>query len=183
VRLSGAADEAALLAEVAALPATALAQAPVFLPYLAGERTPHNDPFAQGVFFGLDHQSTRALCAYAVLEGVAFGLADGLAALQASGTEVARLSLVGGGARSSLWAQLIADVLGVEIVVHAGGEAGAALGAARLGWLAAGGSEAQVCTKPAVAAGYLPDPARHAHLQQRLQRFREIYQRLKPIAH
>ena len=182
VQLSGAADESALLSEVAALPAASLLNAPIFLPYLAGERTPHNDPFAQALFFGLNHQSTRALCAYAVLEGVAFGLADGLAALQASGTEVTRLSLVGGGARSSLWAQLIADALGVEIVVHRGGEAGGALGAARLGWLAAGGSEAVVCTKPDVAARHLPHPQRHAHLRQRLQRFREIYQRLKTLS-
>lgn len=181
VQLSGAADEAALLRELAALPAESLHDAPIFLPYLAGERTPHNDPFAQGLFFGLNHQSTRALCAYAVLEGVAFGLADGLAALQEAGTEVTRLSLVGGGARSSLWAQLIADALGVEIVVHAGGEAGGALGAARLGWLAAGGDEAQVCTKPDIAARHLPEPQRHQRLQQRLQRYREIYQRLKPM--
>lgn len=181
VQFSGAADEASLLGELAALPAESLHDAPIFLPYLAGERTPHNDPFAQGLFFGLNHQSTRALCAYSVLEGVAFGLADGLAALQASGTEVSRLSLVGGGARSSLWAQLIADALGVEILLHAGGEAGGALGAARLGWLAAGGREAQVCTKPDIAARHLPDPQRHQRLQQRLQRYREIYQRLKPM--
>jgi len=181
VQVSGASDEAALLGDVAAVPTAALQDAPIFLPYLAGERTPHNDPFAQALFYGLSHESTRALCAYAVLEGVAFGLADGLAALQASGTEVARLSLVGGGARSSLWAQLIADVLGIEIIVHAGAEAGGALGAARLGWLAAGGDEAQVCTKPDVAARHLPDPARHAALQPRLQRFREIFQRLKAL--
>jgi xylulokinase len=181
VQLSGAADEAALLNEVSALPPSELQHAPIFLPYLAGERTPHNDPLAQGLFFGLTHQTTRASCGYAVLEGVAFGLADGLAALQDAGTQVACLSLVGGGARSAVWAQLIADALDVDIVVHAGGEAGGALGAARLGWLAAGGAEAQVCAKPAVSARYVPDPHRHDALQQRLRRFREIYQRLKPL--
>ena len=179
--LSGAANEAQLVDEVAALPAMSLAGAPIFLPYLAGERTPHNDPFAQGMFFGLNHESTRALCAYAVLEGVAFGLADGLAALQDSGTVVQRLSLVGGGARSGLWAQLIADVLAVEIVVHAGAEAGGALGAARLAWMATGASQAQVCTKPEVTARYLPDMARHGRLQHRLQHYRDIYQRLKSL--
>ncbi|MEP6501757.1 MAG: xylulokinase [Betaproteobacteria bacterium] len=181
VQFSGAADEAALLAEVAALPAEALRDAPLFLPYLAGERTPHNDPFAQGAFFGLTHDHTRALGAYAVLEGVTFGLADGLAALQASGTAVRRLSLVGGGARSGLWAQLIADTLDVEILVHAGGDAGGALGAARLGWLAAGGELAQVCPPPEVTARYLPDGTRHLPLQRRLRRFRDLYQRLKPL--
>lgn len=182
VGLSGSADEASLLADVATLPPESLGQAPIFLPYLAGERTPHNDPFAQGLFYGLTHQSTRALCGHAVLEGVAFGMADGLAALQAAGTEVSRLSLVGGGARSGLWAQLMADALGVEIAVHAGGEAGAALGAARLAWMAAGGGEAQVCTRPETTARYYPDTQRHVQLQRRLLRFREIYQRLKPLA-
>lgn len=180
-QISGAGDEATLLGEVAAQPADALADAPIFLPYLAGERTPHNNPFAQGVFVGLSHQTTRAQCAYAVLEGVAFGLADGLAALQASGTKVSRLSLVGGGARSRLWAQLMADALGIEILIPAGGTAGAALGAARLGWMAAGGAPEQACTPPEVAARCLPDALRHAHLQQRLQRYRDIYQRLKPL--
>jgi xylulokinase len=181
VNFSGAHDEASLLADVAQLSPAALASAPLFLPYLAGERTPHNDPFAQGVFFGLTHESTRALGAYSVLEGVAFGMADGLAALQAAGTEVHQLSLVGGGARSGLWAQLIADTLNVEIVTHTGGETGGALGAARLGWLAAGGAEAQVCAKPDIAMRYRPDAGRHAVLQPRLQRFREIYQRLKTL--
>jgi xylulokinase len=181
VQFSGAADEAALLAEVAALPVGQLQDAPLFLPYLAGERTPHNDPFAQGAFFGLTHEGTRALGAYAVLEGVTFGLADGLAALQASGTAVSALSLVGGGARSTLWAQLIADTLDVEIRVHAGGEAGGALGAARLGWLADGGLLDDVCRKPEITARFLPDAARHAGLQVRLARFRELYQRLKPL--
>jgi xylulokinase len=181
-QFGGARDEAALLAEVAALPAASLRDAPLFLPYLGGERTPHDNPFAQGLFFGLTHRSTRALGAYAVLEGVAFGLADGLAALREAGTEVERLSLVGGGARSPLWAQLIADALGVEIVLHAGGETGGALGAARLAWMAAGGTEAQACTRPETAARHLPDPERHGALQHRLQRFREIYRRLAPMA-
>lgn len=180
-RLSGAANEAALVAEAATLDAPARDTAPLFLPYLAGERTPHNNPFAQGSFHGLTHESNRAACAYAVLEGVAFGLADGLAALQQAGTEVSRLSLVGGGARSALWAQLIADALGTEILVHDGGEAGGALGAARLAWLAVGGDEAAVCAKPGVAASHSPNPARRDALRQRLQRFRAVYQQLKPL--
>ncbi len=175
------ADEATLLAELSPddSAVNAPTQAPLFLPYLAGERTPHNDPFAPGVFHGLRTQTRRADCTYAVLEGVAFGLADGLAALRADGTTVARLSLVGGGARSTCWAQLIADALDVEIQLHAGGAAGGALGAARLGWLAAGGDVAAVCTRPAVTARCLPDPARHARLAPRLALFRDLYQRLR----
>ena len=174
------ADEATLLAELPSLsPNDSAVNAPIFLPYLAGERTPHNDPFAPGAFHGLRADTTRADCTYAVLEGVAFGLADGLDALRGAGTPVQRLSLVGGGSRSPFWAQLIADVLNVEILVHAGGEAGAALGAARLGWLANGGDLDRVCTRPAVAARHVPDPERHARLAPRLARFRDLYPRLR----
>ncbi len=180
------ADEATLLAELASSPslspndsAVNEAGAPIFLPYLAGERTPHNDPFAPGVFHGLKAQTTRADCTYAVLEGVAFGLADGLDALRAAGTQVYQLSLVGGGSRSPFWAQLIADVLQVDIVLHTGSETGGALGAARLGWLAAGGPLDAVCTRPPVAALFSPDPRRFARLAPRLARFRDLYRRLR----
>jgi xylulokinase len=179
VRISGAVDETALLTELAALPPGALHDAPLFLPYLAGERTPHNNPFAKAGFHDMTHATTRAHCTYAVLEGVAFALCDGLAALQEAGTEVQQLSLVGGGARSRFWAQLLADALNVEILVSAGGDAGGALGAARLGWLAAGGDEAQVCAKPEVAERYVADAARHRELQGRLQRFRDLYRRIE----
>jgi xylulokinase len=170
-------NESALLAELG--PEDNAVNAPTFLPYLAGERTPHNDPFAPGVFHGLKAGTTRADCTYAVLEGVAFGLADGLDALRAAGTEVSQLSLVGGGSRSAYWAQLIADALNVEIVVHAGSEAGGALGAARLGWLASGGSVEAVCTRPDITARFAPSAERHARLAPRLARFRDLYQRLR----
>jgi xylulokinase len=114
-----------------------------------------------------------------VLEGVAFGLADGLDALRSAGTQVRQLSLVGGGSRSAYWAQLMADALNAEIVVHAGSEAGGALGAARLGWLATGGDVATVCTRPPIAARFTPDPERHARLAPRLARFRDLYRRLR----
>jgi xylulokinase len=94
---------------------------------------------------------------------------------------VRQLSLVGGGARSALWAQLIADALDVEIVVHRGADAGGALGAARLGWMATGASAAQACARPDVATRFVPDPERRAALQPRLQRFRQIYRQLEPL--
>ncbi|HEY8879774.1 MAG TPA: xylulokinase [Roseateles sp.] len=170
-------DEATLLAELSSNDSAV--NAPIFLPYLAGERTPHNDPFAAGVFHGLNTLTHRADCTYAVLEGVAFGLADGLDALRAAGTQVHQLSLVGGGSRSPFWAQLIADALKVDIVLHTGSEAGGALGAARLGWLAAGGGVEAVCTRPPVAALFSPDPQRHARLAPRLARFRDLYRRVR----
>ena len=181
-RLSGGAGEAVLVQEAEQLTREAQAQAPVFLPYLAGERTPHNDPFATGSFVGLRHETDRAACTYAVLEGVAFGLADGLDALRSTGTQVARLSLLGGGARSRFWSQLIADVLDVPCDEHAGAPSGAALGAARLGWLAAGGSTAAVCTRPAISKIYVPDRSRGDALQPRLSMFRSIYRKIaRPV--
>jgi xylulokinase len=174
-------DEPTLLAEVEALDSKVLASAPLFLPYLSGERTPHNDPYAQGVFFGMTHATDRALLGYSVLEGVTLALADGLDALAAAGTEVSALSMIGGGARSAYWAQLLANALATKTRKHGGGETGAALGAARLGWLAAGGDPAQVLTKPPVQAEFTPDAERHAQLRERLTAYRELYRHVQPL--
>lgn len=174
-------DEPTLLAEVEKLPDDALATAPLFLPYLSGERTPHNDPYSQGVFFGMTHATDRALLGYAVLEGVTLALTDGLDALRAAGTEVHALSLLGGGARSNYWAQLLADSLNTTTRKHGGGETGAALGAARLGWLAAGGDPAKVLTKPPVEIEFTPNARRHAMLRERLASYRALYRHVKPM--
>ncbi|MEI2264424.1 xylulokinase [Erwinia sp. CGal63] len=168
--------ETVLLADVAAMDETEQLSGPLFLPYLSGERTPHNDPQATGAFYRLTHATGHAALGYSVLEGVAFGIADGLKALQDAGTALESCSLTGGGARSAFWAQLIADTLDLPIVTHQGGEAGGALGAARLGWLADGGDPAEVCRKPAVLRRYLPDARRHHLLQRRLDHFRLLYQ-------
>jgi xylulokinase len=178
--LVGAADEGALLKDVGALDAAGQAAAPLFLPYLGGERTPHNDAKARGVFFGLSHDTTPAHLGWSVLEGVAFGMLDGLHALQAAGTEVGPLTIVGGGSRSPLWAQLFATLYGVPVRTVHGGEAGGALGAARLAWLATGGSEADVCLAPALNTEYLPEPAaRRDALLARHDRFKTLYPTLR----
>lgn len=171
-------NEIDLLAELSKKMFDECLTAPLFLPYLSGERTPHNDPFAVGVFHGLNHETDRSLLTYSVLEGVTFGLADCLAALQNAGTEVNELSLVGGGAKSAFWAQLIADALNVRIITRVGGEAGGALGAARLGQLAMGGSLESVCSKPEIDHIFIPDLNKHTALQLRLNNFRALYQRL-----
>jgi xylulokinase len=173
--LLGLPSEAALLERVAALTPAQRARAPLFLPYLSGERTPHNDPDAQGVLFGLAHEHDAAAVGYAVIEGVSFGLLDGWASLRAQPGSVAALSLVGGGARSTLWAQLLASALGVPLHIHEGGEAGGALGAARLAWLADGGDEGDVCRTAAVAREFVPDAAEAALLAPRYERFRSLY--------
>ncbi|NML42851.1 xylulokinase [Ramlibacter sp. G-1-2-2] len=169
--------EAELLERVAALDEAALASAPLFLPYLDGERTPHNDADARGVLFGLTGSHDAASVTYAVIEGVAFGLRDGWQAMGAPGVEA--LSLVGGGARSALWARLLASALDVKLQTCEGAEAGGALGAARLAWLAAGGDAGEVCRPSAVRGRFEPDPAVQARLGPRHARFRTLYPALK----
>ncbi|MDX5627450.1 MULTISPECIES: xylulokinase [unclassified Brenneria] len=168
-------DEPTLLAEVAELSRDEQLRAPIFLPYLSGERTPHNDPIASGSFHGMTHSTERAALGYAVLEGVAFGLVDGLEVMKQAGSRIEQFSLIGGGARSPWWAQLIADVMDIPVVTHRDGAAGGALGAARLGWLAAGGDEAQVCAKPAIDSRFTAGGERAEQLRGRLARYRLFY--------
>jgi xylulokinase len=145
------------------------------LPYLSGERTPHNSASVRGSFHGLSHDTTAAHLAYAVIEGVTFGLHDGLRALQAAGCQVGRLSLVGGGSRSAMWAQQLASCLNIEIVTHGASAAGGALGAARLAWLAAGGDIQTVCTAPATDRVFSPNAPEQMMMAPRYQQFRNFY--------
>jgi len=155
---------------------SAVASAPIFLPYLSGERTPHNDAEATGMFAGLRAEQGADALVFAVMEGVAFSFADGVDVLDAAGARPVRPLLVGGGARSEYWAQMIADVTDLTIDLAQGAEAGAALGAARLGMLAAGaGSIEAVCTRPPVQREFNPDPARAAMHAPRLKRYRALY--------
>jgi xylulokinase len=172
-------DEAALIDKVAALTPAQREQAPLFLPYLSGERTPHNNAHAQGVFFGLTHAHDAAALGYAVLEGVGFGLLDGWDALKAGGGTADSLWLVGGGARSAWWAKLLASLLQTRLVTGVGAEAGGAMGAARLAWFACGGTVDEVCRTPDVARAAEPDPALAAALQPRFQRFQRLYTALR----
>ncbi|MGM7652408.1 xylulokinase [Serratia marcescens] len=174
-------NEISLLAEIAQLNHGEQHQAPLFLPYLSGERTPHNDPLASGAFHGLHHAHSRAELGYAVLEGVAFGMADGLAVMQQAGTQLEQCALIGGGARSERWAQLLADALNLPIVTHAGGETGGALGAARLGQLADGGAEADVCQRPSVNRRFLPNGAAQPMLRERMDTYRRLYQQQRNL--
>lgn len=159
-----------------------LTAVPVFLPYLSGERTPHNDPDARGVLFGLSHDSDPAALVQAVLEGVAFAFADGADALRAAGTTIDRLTLIGGGGRSTYWAELIATVTGCALDIIAEGEAGPALGAARLARLAITGEGVDaVCVSPALLATIAPSPALADRLGQRKAVYRQLYADVRPL--
>jgi xylulokinase len=151
-------------------------RAPVFLPCINGERTPHNDPGASGIFAGLRAEHGAEALGYAVLEGVAFALADNYDVMMEAGAPLQHCMLVGGGARSHFWGQLIADVLALPLLLPEGAETGAALGAARLAMLAGGaGDEAAVCARPDIRRVFTPDQATGATLAPRLQRFRALY--------
>lgn len=147
-----------------------------FLPYLSGERTPHNDATARARFEGLSASTDRAALTRAVLEGVAFALADCMDALRAAGSDPQALLALGGGARSDYWLGAIATALGLPVLVPEAGDFGAAFGAARLGMMAATGADpAQVCTSPRIAAEIAPDPALAAAFADRLALFRSLY--------
>jgi xylulokinase len=187
-RLTGRGDEAQLSDAVGALAPGRRALAPLFLPYLSGERTPHNNAAATGVFMGLRAEHDAADLAYAVMEGVGFGLLDGLNAMRAAGAGQSRaarrdddaaLALVGGGARSNPWAQLLASALGAPLQRPQGAHAAAALGAARLAAMACGGDEAHWCQPLPADATFMPQPAQQAQLAERYARFVALYPALQ----
>ena len=157
------------------LTATQREQAPHFLPYLSGERTPHNSASVRGSFHGLSHEHDASAIAYAVIEGVSFGLTDGLNALRQAGCQTTALSLVGGGAKSAHWAQQLASAMGIDIVTHRGSEQGGALGAARLAWLAIGEHVSDVCPAPPIHHVYRPVAGEAARLAERYARFKTSY--------
>jgi xylulokinase len=157
-------------------------ESPYFLPYLSGERTPHNNPHARGVFFGLTHETTPPDLVAAVLEGVALAFADGLDVLLESGGQIDEISMTGGGARLAYWGQLLAAALNRPLTYRAGSEIGAALGAARLGRMAVTGeSPASVCRMPPMLRVVAPDPDLAALLAQRRGQFRHLYRDLRNL--
>jgi xylulokinase len=109
----------------------------VFLPYLAGERTPHADPDVRGAFVGLELRHDRGALVRAVLEGVAFGLRDCLDLLRSLGVDARTARVSGGGARGGLWLRIVASVLDVPLELTSS-EEGSALGSALLGGVAGG---------------------------------------------
>ncbi len=147
-----------------------------FLPYLSGERTPHNDAAIRGSFTGLGRGTGRDDMTRAVLEGVAFGLRDSHEALREAGAEIGRLTAIGGGTRSRYWLRLLATVLDTPLDLPAGGEFGAALGAARLGRIAATGADPEdVVTSPEIAGTVEPDPGLRRAFDEEYARFRAAY--------
>lgn len=152
----------------------------IFLPYLSGERTPHNNPNATGVFFGLGHDTGPAQLAQAVLEGVAFGLADGLGALVAAGADIDVLSVIGGGARSPYWGGILSSALNRPLYYRDGADVGPALGAARL---AAYGVQktalGEAFAPPLVLLEVMPDRYLSESFLSKRAKFDSLYRNLK----
>lgn len=153
-----------------------------FLPYLSGERTPHNDAKIRGAFIGLGHESDRAVLTQAVLEGVTFAIRDSLEALKSAGTKIDRVTAIGGGSRSRYWLSSIATALDMPVDIPADGDFGAAFGAARLGLIAATGADPlSVCTAPETAETVEPVKDLTAAYETAYGRYRALYPAIRGI--
>jgi xylulokinase len=148
----------------------------IFLPYLSGERTPHNNAAARGSFTGLSQSTDVAQLAQAVMEGVAFAFRDCQRVLNDAGTTFTRLLAVGGGSKSELWLRLIASNLNTEIALPEDGDFGGALGVARLGLCAAEGvAPEDIMTMPAIRRVISPEPELVAKYSEHYRRYRALY--------
>ncbi len=153
----------------------------LFLPYLTGERTPHPDPLARGAWVGLTVRHKRAHLTRAVLEGVAFGIKDSFTLIENAGVgAIEQVRISGGGAKSLLWRQIIADVLGVELVTVNTTE-GAAYGAALLAGVGAGAFESvsAACDTTIQITGRTTPTAATEKYQSIYPYFRALYPALK----
>jgi xylulokinase len=156
----------------------------IFLPYLSGERTPLNDPQAQGVFFGLTHETGAAELAQAVLEGVAFGMADGFDGLIKAGADIDTISVIGGGSQSAYWGKILSSAIGRTLVYRDGAAVGPAVGAARLaayGTINGATVDAfeQSFTTPPIMSEISPDISLSEAFAVKRSKYSNIYKNLK----
>lgn len=149
----------------------------LFLPYLSGERTPYNNADAKGVFWGLTHQHQRADLCRAVLEGVSFALRQGIEVADKAGQQADNITLIGGGARSEYWRQLLADITGKTLDYRQGGDIGPALGAARLAQLAINPAHLSqiILSQPKLVTRHVPNLEKHKAYQDKYNAFKKLY--------
>lgn len=154
-----------------------------FLPYLMGERSPHNDPKARGTFTGITMDTKREDMTQAVLEGVAFALRDSLEVAKSLGIPITRTRICGGGAKSPLWCRMIANILNLK-VEKIESEEGPALGAAMLAAVGCGAykSVEEIAGKIVkVTETFEPDPVIAAKYDEKYEQFKQIYPAMKPV--
>lgn len=149
----------------------------LFLPYLSGERTPYNNPDAKGVFWGLTHEHQRADLCQAVLEGVSFALRQGIEVADNAGQLADNITLIGGGARSEYWRQLLADITGKTLDYRQGGDVGPALGAARLAQLAVNPAHSShvILSQPKLEKRHTPNLEKHKTYEKNYHSFKKLY--------
>ncbi len=153
-----------------------------FLPYLSGERTPHNDAAARGAFTGLAQTDGVRDLTQAVMEGVAYAFADCQRVLKDAGTDFGRALAVGGGARSEPWLRIIASVLDRPLDIAADSDVGAALGAARLAICAAEGADPhETCAAPEIVRSIDPDPKLVPLYREGYARYRALYPAIRDV--
>lgn len=153
-----------------------------FLPYLSGERTPHNNANAKGAFFGLTSHHGRPELARAVVEGVSFAMAQGMDAVHRCSGEPTSISMIGGGSRSRLWRQMLADVSGYKLDYCVGAEVGPALGACRLAQIGVEKRSLEQLLPPlSVKESHTPNPTMHKKYRQRRVVFEKLYKQLYPL--
>ena len=154
-----------------------------YLPYLMGERSPHNDPLVRAMFYGMSMSTKRSDLTQAVLEGVAFGLRDSLEVARQLGIDVKRSKICGGGARSRLWQRIVANVMDLSLDILEN-EEGPALGAAMLASVGCGEykSVAEACESIVrIRESIEPDPELVKRYEERYQKFRRLYPAIKDI--
>ena len=154
-----------------------------FLPYLMGERSPHNDPNARGVFLGMSMDTSREDMTQAVLEGVAYGLRDSLEVARSLGLAIGRTKICGGGARSPLWRRIVANVMNVKVDMLES-EQGPSMGGAMLAAVACGayGSVEEAAAKIVKVTGTVePEPELVAKYEAGYRKFRQLYPACKPL--
>ena len=153
-----------------------------FLPYLSGERTPHNDGAVRGAFIGLDIASDQRDLTRAVLQGVSFALRDSLEAVRATGADLTRVLAIGGGAKSRYWCELLATTLNLPLDLPQQGEFGAALGAARLAICGVTGAPpAEIMTKPPIGETIVPRADLHTAFEDAYAAYAASYPVLKAM--
>lgn len=153
----------------------------MFLPYLGGERTPHNDAQVRASLIGLAHETDTQAGTRAVLEGVAFALKDCADALAATGTQIKSLIAVGGGSQSRSWLETMSNALQMPIQLPVAGDFGAAFGAARLGQMATNG-DTSIAQKPKIAATIEPDTDLSDDFAAAHARYKDTYTALRSLS-
>ncbi len=152
----------------------------MFLPYLSGERTPHNDATIRGAFTGLSHLDERKDLTRAVLEGVGFAFRDCVQALAEAGTKIERVTAIGGGSNSSYWLKAISTILNMPVDLPASGDYGAAFGAARLAIMAADNvPPGEICLPPEIEATIEPDRSLLSAFDDAYLKYKSLYPALK----